>query len=272
MISARKWLASPSLLAPIPLPRPRETHFWYIVPDEVQQPSLLNQYMDLLSTSERDDVSCMKDDKLRKRALLARVLVRSTLARYTNQQLHPRSLNFRKNNYGKPEIGIDVEEKQRKLRNNILSFARRYFSRHEVDYLQAFSDPEIQRQEFIKLWTLKEAYVKALGRGFSAAPFSAFTIRFRGGEGMHNPGELRSDASQIILEASDDPKNLTDNWKFALFELASSHYAAICIEKDDCIKGNGSGSLRLKAWKTLPFVEDECVSGTDAIVSISGLL
>ncbi|XP_058113748.1 uncharacterized protein LOC131256737 isoform X4 [Magnolia sinica] len=249
MISARKWLASPSLLAPIPLPRPRSD---------------------------------------------------------TNQQLHPRSLNFRKNNYGKPEvewqhfdnwdppalhfnlshtssliacgvavdvpIGIDVEEKQRKLRNNILSFARRYFSRHEVDYLQAFSDPEIQRQEFIKLWTLKEAYVKALGRGFSAAPFSAFTIRFRGGEGMHNPGELRSDASQIILEASDDPKNLTDNWKFALFELASSHYAAICIEKDDCIKGNGSGSLRLKAWKTLPFVEDECVSGTDAIVSISGLL
>ncbi|XP_058113747.1 uncharacterized protein LOC131256737 isoform X3 [Magnolia sinica] len=209
MISARKWLASPSLLAPIPLPRPRETHFWYIVPDEVQQPSLLNQYMDLLSTSERDDVSCMKDDKLRKRALLARVLVRSTLARYTNQQLHPRSLNFRKNNYGKPEvewqhfdnwdppalhfnlshtssliacgvavdvpIGIDVEEKQRKLRNNILSFARRYFSRHEVDYLQAFSDPEIQRQEFIKLWTLKRSS-RSNQMGWIAIILPAFII------------------------------------------------------------------------------------------------
>lgn len=53
------------------------------------------------------------------------------------------------------QIGIDVEEKQRKMRNNILSFARRYFSLSEVEFLQSFSDPEKQRREFIKLWTLK---------------------------------------------------------------------------------------------------------------------
>jgi 4'-phosphopantetheinyl transferase len=48
-----------------------------------------------------------------------------------------------------------VEEKQRKLKNNILVFARRYFSPYEVELLTAISDPEFQRQEFIKLWTLK---------------------------------------------------------------------------------------------------------------------
>lgn len=53
------------------------------------------------------------------------------------------------------QIGIDVEEKQRKMRNNILSFARRYFTLSEVEFLQSFSDPEKQRREFIKLWTLK---------------------------------------------------------------------------------------------------------------------
>nr|XP_027065333.1 uncharacterized protein LOC113691406 [Coffea arabica] len=60
-----------------------------------------------------------------------------------------------------------------------MSFAQRYFSKHEVQVLSAISDPQLQQQEFIKLWTLKEAYVKALGRGFSDAPFKTFTIRIR---------------------------------------------------------------------------------------------
>lgn len=53
------------------------------MPDEVHNASLLNQYLELLSPSERENVFCMKGDKLQKRALLARVLVRTTLARCT---------------------------------------------------------------------------------------------------------------------------------------------------------------------------------------------
>lgn len=52
-----------------------------------------------------------------------------------------------------------MEEKQRTIKNDILSFARRYFSREEVDFLAAVPDTEVQRQEFIKLWTLKVCYV-----------------------------------------------------------------------------------------------------------------
>ncbi|VVA92783.1 unnamed protein product [Arabis nemorensis] len=44
-------------------------------------------------------------------------------------------------------------------------------------------DPEVQRKQFIKLWTLKEAYVKVLGKGFSAAPFYTFTIQSKAGTG-----------------------------------------------------------------------------------------
>nr|GEZ06141.1 holo-ACP synthase [Tanacetum cinerariifolium] len=76
-------------------------------------------------------------------------------------------------------IGVDVEEKKRTMKNKILSFAKRYFTNEEMEVLRAISDPEVQRQEFIKLWTLKEAYVKALGRGFSGAPFNTFTLRSR---------------------------------------------------------------------------------------------
>ncbi|XP_077238321.1 uncharacterized protein LOC143879697 [Tasmannia lanceolata] len=302
---ARSLFGSSSPLVTVPLPSPRETHFWYMIPDEVQSGSLLDQYVEIISPYERDNVFRMKCDALRKRALLARVLVRTTLARYSNFHAGPRSLKFRKNVFGKPEvvwqhddnwdppplhfnishtssliacgvtvdmpIGIDVEEKQRKIRNSISSFARRYFSPREVEFLDAFSDPEIQRQEFIKLWTLKEAYVKALGRGFSAAPFRTFTIQLMAGKHMQNRGEFNSDAIEIVVEAIGNPENLTTNWQFALFELANSHYASICMEKDGNINGKGSSSLRLKVWKTLPFVEDECVSGTDAVATISGV-
>ncbi|XP_050285459.1 uncharacterized protein LOC126725025 isoform X2 [Quercus robur] len=224
---------------------------------------------------------------------------------HTNSQVEPRSLKFNKNIYGKPEvewqdvdgshipplhfnishtssmiacgvtvnsaIGIDVEEKQRKLKNNILAFARRYFSPYEVGLLTAISDPEFQHQEFIKLWTLKEAYVKALGRGFSAAPFKTFTIRFRTATGGHLSEHRDSEAFDVVVDSFDDPKNLTSNWQFALIELAGSHYAAVCIEGDRTTEGNGTRPMKLTVRRTIPFVEDECVSGTDAVVAIVGL-
>ncbi|KAI3918660.1 hypothetical protein MKX01_041980 [Papaver californicum] len=186
--------SSSSPLVSVPLPSRRETHLWYIIPDEVKDASLLNQYMKLLSPCEKKTVLQMQGDRLQKGALLARALVRTTLARYTDTQVSPNLLKFQKNNFGKPEvewqqneqwnppslhfnishsssliacgvtvdmpIGIDVEEKQRKTKNSTMSFARRYFSPNEVERLHAISDPEVQQHEFIKLWTLKEAYAK----------------------------------------------------------------------------------------------------------------
>ncbi|KAK0584792.1 hypothetical protein LWI29_018744 [Acer saccharum] len=295
-------------LVPLHLPSKLETHFWYILPDEVTSSSLLNQYMELLSPSEKLNVNQMRGDNYRKGALLARALVRTTIARYqTNCQVDPSSLKFWRNKYGKPEvdwpnddnrcppplhfnishtsslvacgvtvdmpIGIDVEEKQRRINNNILAFAKRYFSPEEVKILSAISNPDLQHQEFIKLWTLKEAYVKALGRGFSAAPFKTFTIRSRvvTEGGFHLSETQGSEASEIVVE-SDDPENLTSNWKFALLDLAGSHYAAICVEKDKSIGGEASTPMRLTAWKTIPFIKDERVTGTNAFRVVGGLI
>ena len=60
------------------------------------------------------------------------------------------------------QIGIDVEEKHRRIKSNILAFAQHYFSPYEVKVLTAISDPEVQRQEFIKLWTLKVSKILIL--------------------------------------------------------------------------------------------------------------
>ncbi|KAJ6756067.1 PHOSPHOPANTETHEINE TRANSFERASE [Salix purpurea] len=330
----RNFSVSPSCpLLPLQLPSPMETHVWFVLPDEFKSVSLLNQYMELLSPREKENVLTMRGDQLQKRALLARALVRTTIARcvtisksitvtvsvasvlqdaivafwgkkikaflrINNHVVDPRSLKFRKNVHGKPELvwesddgqcpsplhfnishtssliacgvtvnspfGIDVEEKQRKIKNNILAFARRYFSLYEVENLSTISDSEVQRQEFVKLWTLKEAYVKALGRGFSAAPFKTFTIRVK--------DATNSGASEVVVESSDHPESLTNNWQFGLFELASSHYASICMEKDKTSDVAMRVPMRLTVRKTIPFVEDICISGTDAVVPIAGLI
>ncbi|XP_038702245.1 L-aminoadipate-semialdehyde dehydrogenase-phosphopantetheinyl transferase-like isoform X2 [Tripterygium wilfordii] len=227
-----------------------------------------------------------------------------------NGQVNPRTLKFKKNIYGKPEvewpifddwdppplnfnishtssliacgvtvnspIGVDVEEKQRRLKSDILSFARRYFSPHEVETLTMISDPEVRCQEFIKLWTLKEAYVKALGRGFSAVPFKTFTIQLREGtkEDRHVPQKLDNECRtpEIVVESSNDSTMGGRNFQFSLLELDGSHYAAICIENDKTIDGEGCVPSKLNVWKTIPFVKDEYVSGTKAVVPMGGLI
>ncbi|XP_022633878.1 uncharacterized protein LOC106755142 isoform X2 [Vigna radiata var. radiata] len=265
--------ASSSLL-PVQLPAPREVHFWYVLPDEVKSTNLLNRYLEILSPCEKENIITMRGEQIRKRALLARALVRTTLARYqTNCQIDPKSLKFRKNNYGKPEIGIDVEEKQRRLKNDTLAFAQRFFSPLEIEMLTHIVDPELRLQELIKLWTLKEAYVKALGKGFSASPFKSFTVRLgdhvKGN--IHTPPHMISKGHDITVETSDELKNPSSNWQFGLLELAGSHYAAVCIEQDSIDAGNESIPIDLTLRKTIPYVEDEYVSASDSAVVIGGL-
>lgn len=232
------------------LPCPRETHFWYIVPDEVTSPSLLNQYLNIISPCERRAVLRINGAKQQKCALLTRALVRTTLSRYMPCKIIPQSLSFSKNRYGKPQVGIDIEDKQRTLKHDVLSFARRFFSPKEVEFLLGLKDPVMQHQECIKLWTLKEAYVKALGRGFSAAPFRNFTLRYEAKDC------IRVLDPRVAVEVHSDSENLTENWEFAMVDL-STHYGAICVEKAGDKEGEGNGCLMPKVWKTIPFIEDE---------------
>ncbi|GAU25199.1 hypothetical protein TSUD_150980 [Trifolium subterraneum] len=218
----------------------------------------------------------MRGEELKKSAILSRALVNWQYA--DDWILPPLHFNISHTSsliacavtVGSP-IGIDVEEKQRKLKNDILAFARRYFSPHEVEMLAHIVDPELRRLEFIKLWTLKEAYVKALGRGFSASPFNTFTIRLRDHMkgGIHDPP--LSKEAEISVEPSGDLENLSSNWHFVLLELLGSHYASICIEKDSTSADKGSLPVNLIIRRTIPFVEDECISGIDTVAVIGGL-
>lgn len=62
------------------------------------------------------------------------------------------------------ELGVDVEARQRTI--NALALAERFFAEPEFRRLQTFAE-EDQTGAFLRLWTGKEAVLKALGRGIS---------------------------------------------------------------------------------------------------------
>lgn len=68
------------------------------------------------------------------------------------------------------EIGIDVE----RIRKVNLRVAERFFSPSEIEDLMA-SEEENRMRYFITLWTIKESYLKAIGRGLTQH-LNSFTI------------------------------------------------------------------------------------------------
>ncbi len=68
------------------------------------------------------------------------------------------------------EIGIDVE----RIREVNLRIAERFFSPSEIDDLMTCEE-ETRMQYFITLWTIKESYLKAIGRGLTQH-LNSFTI------------------------------------------------------------------------------------------------
>jgi 4'-phosphopantetheinyl transferase len=68
------------------------------------------------------------------------------------------------------EIGIDVE----RIRSVNLRIAERFFSPSEISDLMALGE-EARMHYFITLWTIKESYLKAIGRGLTQH-LNSFTI------------------------------------------------------------------------------------------------
>lgn len=84
---------------------------------------------------------------------------------------------------GQPEIGVDIE----RIQPIDLELARRCFS--AVEYRRWLGYPASQRlTRFYELWTLKESYLKAMGKGL-AIPLDSFTITPAGDGGYAVAGD-----------------------------------------------------------------------------------
>jgi 4'-phosphopantetheinyl transferase len=151
-----------------------------------------SRWQSVLSPDERDRASRFHFERDRLHFCAARAWLRILLGGYLVAD--PQDLRFRYSDKGKPEldephassgltfnlshsggvaliaitrdrpIGVDIE----KIRNDFdtAAIAQRFFSASEQGQLLKLR-PEEQHQAFFRCWTLKEAFIKALGEGLS---------------------------------------------------------------------------------------------------------
>ncbi|WP_051013929.1 4'-phosphopantetheinyl transferase family protein [Pararhodospirillum photometricum] len=151
-------------------------------------PVSLARLADLLDDEERARADRLKLSPTRREFIAAHGLKRTMLGAVLGQD--PRALRFTAESAGKPvlvgggpdfnlshttglvacavatdggRVGVDAETLARTPEPRL---ARRFFAREEADALQALPHQE-RPQAFLRLWTLKEAVVKALGGGLA---------------------------------------------------------------------------------------------------------
>lgn len=200
--------------------------------------------MALLSNDEQQKVKRYRLEKPQHTALLTRAFIRLILSQYEARS--PAQWDFSISPLGKPEvtnstlpirfnlshnndliicainlendIGCDIENLQRKI--SVQGIAQRYFSEHEHQQLCALPKNQ-QNAFFFKLWTLKEAFVKATGLGIAQglATFSFYLT-----EKTANVTEINLTFSPQCTE-----KN-TQQWQSYLFYPDNTHCIALCVK------------------------------------------
>lgn len=171
-----------------------EAHVWLfsMPPSAGWDAGRLEQLTTWLSESERERASDFRMKEDRVQFIAAHAFLRDVLSRYVPER-GPETWDYVIGPYGRPELaeqelrwlrfnlshtgglaacavtqaldcGVDVERRDK--RRNFLGMSRTAFSELEQANLRQI--PEEERQaRFYEIWTLKEAYIKAIGMGLS---------------------------------------------------------------------------------------------------------
>lgn len=170
--------------------------------------------------------------KDRERTVIGDILIR-TLAQ-EKLRLKNKDIVFSKNEYGKPylqgreefnfnishsgdwvicaidsdAVGIDIEE----IRQIDLEIAEKVFTNNEIKELSKREGIE-KLEYFYDIWTAKESYVKALGKGLFI-PLETFEIYIDGDRVMLNNGGKKS-------------------YSFKQYDMDSNYKITVCSNKND---------------------------------------
>jgi 4'-phosphopantetheinyl transferase len=169
---------------------PNHVHI-FLIPTTLPAQALAH-FETLLSTDEQTTIARLRIAAKRTEALISRALLRQTLAHFLHTA--PQQLTFTTNPHGKPllknsplhfnlshtggdpgmvilavtfdhALGIDIESLNRKIEHEDL--ARRFFTPTESAALLALPTAD-RHTAFFRIWTRKEALLKATGQGISA--------------------------------------------------------------------------------------------------------
>ena len=221
---------------------PRIFHLWILRPTEPACSQLHTSVGRIVSTEEVARSNDFVRGGVRDRYLIRRAFVRTVLSQYT--QVDPADWTFGSGPYGKPEVvtpkaeiplffslsscegiiacligsdrklGLDIERWDPSI--DVDPIADHYLTPSEAQFLHKLPSGE-RSQAFLKLWTLKEAYLKALGVGLSL-PTETFMFSDK--------------ATEIELSSA------LGQWCFRVATPDSQHIASIALprlatERDD---------------------------------------
>lgn len=223
-----------------------EIHLWRYFERPMDEPAL-TRLTSILQPGEYTKLDAAHSAETRMRMLAARAMQRTVLASYATD-IEPASLRFVKGEFGKPalapefdslglhfsvthteglvaiavsrhrDIGLDAENIN--ARTTALRLARRYFTAEEARNLEALP---LARQplRFYSLWTLKESWMKATGRGVGA--------------GLDNASFSLDDEHQVqglsfaAYDASD--------WRFWQYAPSQEHVMALALRAPGATRG-----------------------------------
>jgi 4'-phosphopantetheinyl transferase len=216
---------------------PAAVDVWFAHESLLDDAQVATRFAALLDIDERARHDRMAHESGRRQRLLARGLTRELLSRY-EPAVAPRDWRIERDPGGRPRLtppfaatglnfnvahtpglvvvalgrvarlGVDVEASDKRVP---LSVAHRYFSPGEVAALEAMP-PDARPRRFLRLWTLKEAYLKAVGQGL---PGGLDRMTFTLGADAH-----------IGFRHDDDAD--ADRWVFREFSLGVFLLAVAC--------------------------------------------
>jgi phosphopantetheine--protein transferase-like protein len=166
--------------------------WWVPVPD-ISVTKLYERYSSILSENEQQRFLTQRLPKGQLQFLLTRIVLRHLFSVY-HDGYHPGYWRFGKSETGRPQVdraqsslefnlthtgnilliavansgspGVDAERLGRFV--DVSAIASRYFSSTEAQQMLEAA-PELKNELFLRMWTLKEAAVKATGLGLSRA-------------------------------------------------------------------------------------------------------
>ncbi len=216
---------------------PEEAHVWTLSVTENDQKNI-EKLAHILCPSELTRFNQITHKQSKREYQAAHILCRMMLSHFS--KVSPADWQFKNGKHGKPEIknnlnhenlrfnishtnglvacalttkydiGVDLEWS---CRSNIIdTIAEKKFSSAEFNYLKASPRTE-QRRIFFSLWTLKESYIKAIGKGL-LEPLDSFAIDL--------------DSLKISFLRKQDYRD-SSSWSFALFNPTEDHLCALCV-------------------------------------------
>lgn len=241
---------------------PRDVHVWLTRLSYVNDESLINDYLSCLDENELARMNRFAFKGLRHQYLVTRVLIKWLISRYTNLAIQ--DVHFEYNEYGRPQlpdglnrlnlkfnishqgdyilvgltknhdIGADIEKVECKL--NLPEIAGRFFARSEIEDLMSMAGHR-RLSRFYDYWTLKEAYIKACGKGMwiSLADFSFLVA---------DDGIILSYLGK--MEGNGNP----EEWKFWLIGALKEYRMAIALRVD------ADNDSRLRLFSAIPFRDE----------------